>query len=144
MTYEELENELNKKCLEKDEPIAMYFFIAENSDYDSDSFDETLEKSEKDDIEEYSKWFKTHNIFFEEYPNKHSEAWKMNHTKICKHIFINPFIIPHDNMYIDGKFIHYIGDKSKKRILKEFKKCTDDGYNIQFCTVLDKEVCKLN
>lgn len=144
MTYEEFENELNKKRLEKDKSISMYFFIAENPNYDPESFDKMFDKTEKEDIDDYSQWVKAHNIFFEEYPNKHSEAWKANYTKICKYIFINPFIISHDNMHIDGKFIHYIGDKSKERILEKFKKCTDDGYNIQFCTVLDKEVCKLN
>lgn len=143
MTYEEFENKLYNKDKNSfhltesfdvylDRPIAQWYMLIENEEYDPEGFNQEIE-----DKEEYKPFY---DIFLDYKEcvviSDNSDEWKTNHSKKCParvHSFINTTC--------DGKGVEshkfLFGKYTKDCLLKAFKLIEEKGLNVVGCTYGD-------
>ncbi len=145
MTYEEFENKLYNRNSNNysfhlreplevylDRPIAQWYMLIENKEYDPEGFNQEIE-----DKEEYKPFYDIFLDYKECYViSDNSDEWKTNHSKICP-VRVHSFI----NTTCDGKGVEshkfLFGNKTKDCLLKAFKLIEEKGLNVVGCTYGD-------
>ena len=132
MTYEEFENKLYSAEVYLDVPIAQWYMLVENEEYDPDGFNQEIEDNEK-----YSPFYNTF-INLKECTaiSDNSDEWKTNHSKKCAvkaYSFVNT--ICDEKGDESHKFL--FGNKTKECLLKAFKQIEEKGLNVVGCTYGD-------
>ena len=146
MTYEEFENKLYNRSSDEenlhltesfgvylDRPIAQWYMLVENEEYDPDGFSQEIE-----DSEEYSPFYYDDFINFNGCMtlSDNSDEWKTNHSKKCP-VKAYSFI----NTTCDGEGVEthkfLFGTRTKECLLKAFKQIEEKGLNVVGCTYGD-------
>lgn len=133
MTYEEFEDKLQSAAVYLDTPIAQWYMLVENEEYDPEGFNQKIE-----DSEEYSPFYYDDFINFKGCMtlSDNSDEWQTNHRKICPikaYSFVNTTC--DGERVVNHKFLY--NNNTKKCLLKAFKQIEEKGLNVVGCTYGD-------